>query len=72
MPFYDLRCANCGEEFNTMAKISDRDQKLIKCPKCGNTDLEAVFKSVNIIQSRKQEGFECPNAHKCGAHCHHG
>jgi putative regulatory protein, FmdB family len=35
MPFYDLRCRECNEEFNIMAKMSDRDRKLIKCPNCG-------------------------------------
>ena len=66
MPFYDLRCS-CGEEFNVMASMSDRENKRIKCPKCGSDKLEAVFSKVNIVQSRKSGGNECPNAHKCGS-----
>lgn len=69
MPFYDLRC-KCGYEFNIMAKMSDREQKLINCPECGSNELETVYKSVNIIQSRKDRP-ECPNIHKCGGCCHH-
>jgi putative FmdB family regulatory protein len=72
MPFYDLRC-HCGEEFNAMASMSDRENKRIKCPKCGNSDrLEAVFSKVNIVQSRKSVRNECPNAHVCGGNCRHG
>ncbi|MDF2522916.1 MAG: regulatory protein FmdB family [Clostridiales bacterium] len=70
MPFYDLKC-KCGEEFNTMAKMSEREQKLIKCPKCGSNELETVFKNVNIIQSRKSEGAQCPNFNQCGGCCGH-
>lgn len=72
MPFYDLRCTKCGEEFNIMAKMSDREQKKIHCPKCGSNELEAVFSNVNIIQSRKSsDAPACPNFHKCGCCCGH-
>lgn len=70
MPFYDLKC-KCGNEFNAKASISEREQKLIKCPECGNIELEAVFKSVNIVHSRKSKAEDCPNAHKCGGCCGH-
>ena len=66
MPFYDLRCS-CGEEFNIMASMNDRENKRIKCPKCGSDKLEAVFSKVNIVQSRKSGSNECPNAHRCGS-----
>lgn len=71
MPFYDLKCKYCGEEFNIMAKMSEREQKLIKCPQCGSNDLNPIFSSVNIIQSRKSDAPACPNIHKCGGCCPH-
>lgn len=72
MPYYDLRCTKCGEEFNVAAKMSEREGKLIKCPKCGNNELEAIFNNVNIIRSRKsQDAPACPNAHVCGGCCNH-
>ena len=71
MPFYDLRCKSCGREFNIMAKMSEREQKLIKCPQCESNELEAVFSNVNIVQSRKSDGPSCPNAHICGGCCGH-
>ncbi|MDP4180147.1 MAG: zinc ribbon domain-containing protein [Bacillota bacterium] len=71
MPFYDLKCKTCGEEFNIMAKMSDKDQNLIKCVKCGSDDLETLFKNINIVQSKKNSSSDCPNIHKCGGCCGH-
>jgi len=71
MPFYDLKCKNCGKEFNIMAKMSERENKLVKCPDCGDSELETIYKSVNVVQSRKPEAPACPNAHICGANCRH-
>lgn len=69
MPFYDLKCS-CGEVFNIMASMSDRENKRIKCPKCGSTELETVFTNINIIHSGKSEVPQCPNYSKCGGCCH--
>lgn len=66
MPFYDLKCS-CGEVFNVMASMSDRENGKIKCPKCGSDKLEAVFSNVNIVRSHKSGANECPNAHICGS-----
>ncbi|HEY5586948.1 MAG TPA: FmdB family zinc ribbon protein [Ruminiclostridium sp.] len=71
MPFYDLKCSKCGNEFNIMAKMSERGNKQICCPECGNCELDAVFKNINIIQSRKSNEGECPNKHVCGGCCSH-
>ena len=71
MPFYDLRCEGCGEEFNIMAKMSERENRTIKCPKCGSNELSTVFKNINIVQSKKQDAPACPNAHRCGGGCRH-
>ena len=70
MPFYDLKCTKCGHEFNVMAKMSEREGKLIKCPQSQDNQLEAVFKSVNIVSSRSSEK-DCPNRHVCGGCCGH-
>ena len=71
MPFYDLKCQKCGNEFNIMAKMSERENKQISSPKCGNHELDTIFKNINIIQSRKSSGAECPNKHVCGGCCGH-
>jgi len=68
VPFYDLKC-KCGHEFNIKASISDRENRRITCPVCGSNELEPVFKSVNIIKSRKDRPPECPNINRCGGCC---
>ncbi|HOL91892.1 MAG TPA: zinc ribbon domain-containing protein [Clostridiales bacterium] len=70
MPFYDLKC-RCGEVFNIMASMSDRENKRIRCPKCGSNELEAVFTNVNIIQPKGPAKSECPNIRQCGGMCRH-
>lgn len=72
MPFYDLKCKGCKEEFNVMARMSEWEERSIPCPKCGSKDLERIFGNINVIQSRKTpEAPACPNAHKCGGCCGH-
>ena len=69
MPFYDLKCKNCGKEFNIMAKMSERENKTIKCPECSSNELDPIFSNVNIIKSRKRDVPDCPNANRCGGCC---
>jgi len=66
MPFYDLKCSKCEKQFNIKASISEREQKLIRCPECGSNELEAVFTNVNIILNRTKDAPQCPNFESCG------
>jgi len=34
MPLYDFKCGNCGNEFEQVAKIAEKDS--VTCPKCGS------------------------------------
>ena len=75
MPFYDFKCG-CGNEFNVMAHMSDLEGKTIECPECSSNELQRVYGSINVISSLSRGnstpgGFECPNAHVCGANCRH-
>jgi len=75
MPFYDFRC-ECGNEFNVMARMIDLEDRSIECPDCGSNDLQRIYGSINVISSLSKSssgpsGFECPNAHVCGANCRH-
>jgi putative FmdB family regulatory protein len=38
MPFYDYRCAACGNELEALRKISD--PPLLECPACGKPALQ--------------------------------
>ena len=70
MPFYDLRCFACAEEFNIRATVAQREQRQITCPACGGYDLQPVFKSAQFVV-KTAEAPACPNSHICGAHCRH-
>lgn len=73
MPFYDLHCNECEKEFNIRATISEKSEKLIKCPECGSNDLKSVYKSANFYVNglKNEKASECPNINVCGAGCPH-
>jgi putative FmdB family regulatory protein len=68
MPFYDLRCTACGEEFNIRASVAEREQQKIACPACGLYDLRPVFKAAHF-SVKTEEAPACPNSQICGARC---
>lgn len=53
MPFYDLKCTKCGNEFNIMASMNEKRTKSIKCPNCQSNELETIFKNINIVKTKK-------------------
>ena len=71
MPFYDLKCADCGVEFNASATITERTEKLIPCPKCRSTYLKAVYKGASAYVKTNEKSGDCPNRHICGSGCCH-
>lgn len=42
MPVYEYQCAKCGETFDFIAGLSDRDAKAV-CPSCGSRDATRKF-----------------------------
>lgn len=73
MPYYDLRCKECGRMFSIKASISQRSEKEIPCPECGGTELDAVYSaSPNVlIRKNAEPAPQCPNAARCGGCCPH-
>ena len=70
MPFYDLRCVECGKESNIIASVKQKTEKRILCPECGSINLETVYKGAPAyIKNIKEPKFECPNSKICGAGC---
>lgn len=68
MPYYDLRCKDCGAEFNVRASVADRSEARIACPECGARALSAVYKtSPNVLI--KKDAPACPHAAECGGCC---
>jgi len=66
MPFYDFKCSSCNAEFEIMAKMSQKEDKSIRCPECGSVDLSTVYKTFNIIQSKSNDAPSCPHLSRCG------
>lgn len=70
MPFYDLKCPNCGKEYNIRASIAEKTEKRIPCPDCGSLELETVYKRPPAF-TQSAQSTECPNRHVCGSGCCH-
>ena len=64
MPKYDLRCEGCNTEFNARASISEKTEKLIKCPECGGNELATVFTAPPAFLKGEAK---CPSSVSCGA-----
>jgi putative FmdB family regulatory protein len=47
MPIYEYKCKKCGENFELKRSIWD-PKKDIKCPKCGDQDVDRVFSSFSM------------------------
>ena len=42
MPVYEYLCDKCGEAFDVMTSLSERDAKAV-CPSCGSRDVTRKF-----------------------------
>jgi len=69
MPFYDLYCPGCDEEYNISASMADKIERNIPCPDCGSTQLETVYRSAPAIM--RHHGSPCSEGAGCGAACPH-
>ncbi len=64
MPVYEFTCADCGETFEIISSLADRDEKAV-CPACSGRDVKPVFSSVSLGGSRSSVNpgvFVRPNA----------
>lgn len=63
MPLYELRCADCGHEFEVMSSFADLDQRSA-CPSCGGAQTRRLFGAVQLAGRRtsiKPENFVRPH-----------
>ena len=51
MPVYEFTCADCGETFEIISSLADRDEKAV-CPACGGHDAARVFSSITLAGKR--------------------
>jgi putative FmdB family regulatory protein len=47
MPIYTYRCQQCGEEFDKLRPLSERDAP-VDCPDCGSPDVERAVAQFGI------------------------
>jgi len=51
MPLYEYRCTACGETFEIIASLAERDENAV-CPACGGHDTARVFSSIRLAGKR--------------------
>ncbi len=51
MPVYEFRCGDCGEIFEILSSLAEREAKAV-CPRCGGREVASVFSSVSLGGSR--------------------
>jgi putative FmdB family regulatory protein len=42
MATYEFKCKNCGEDFEVVCRMSEREEKAV-CPKCQSREVESVL-----------------------------
>jgi putative FmdB family regulatory protein len=53
MPTYDYVCKKCKKKFSAMMRLSERETKKIKCPKCASLDVSQVIQPFFATTSKK-------------------
>ena len=51
MPIYEFRCAACGEQFEIISSLAERDESAV-CPSCGGRDVSQVLGGFTVGISR--------------------
>ena len=70
MPYYDLLCKGCSNEFSVLASMDEKIECRIPCPECGSTDLAPIYKAAPaFIKNRGEKHQDCPNTSSCGMTC---
>ena len=65
MPIYTYVCEDCGEKFDCLVGVG-KDDKELKCKKCGSKNIEQTIASFNVGSSDiSSSGSTCPTG-TCG------
>ena len=52
MPFYDYRCEDCGQEFETFRPIDRRDQA--ECPECKSAKTKRLLRALGLFSGGRR------------------
>ena len=73
MPLYTLLCRECGNRFEQMASMKEKEERRIACPACGSQDCVTDYQAGSAhVQLKRESGQGCPHAGSCGCGCHGG
>jgi putative FmdB family regulatory protein len=53
VPTYEYRCGKCGEAFEVVCSIAEREKKAV-CPACGAREVDQVFGSIAFSGHRTE------------------
>lgn len=65
MPFYTLKCQDCGNSFDVQASIKEKEQKeasKFNCPKCRSKNTAFKFNLPNLFKKESSSGSCCPGS----------
>jgi len=52
MPTYEYGCIECGNKYEHIATIADKEKGTgLKCPKCGSTKTVQIFNHINFAKT---------------------
>ena len=61
MPLYEYRCQACGDEFEILRGLNDKDED-VKCPKCGEKKTEKLLSACCAVKGESSSA----SAGACG------
>ncbi|KPJ67912.1 MAG: hypothetical protein AMJ43_02945 [Coxiella sp. DG_40] len=64
MPIYTYTCKKCGKQFDLLIGMTVNETEL-KCPKCGNKDIEKIFSGSFNIRGSGISGCPACSTGKC-------
>jgi putative FmdB family regulatory protein len=53
MPSYDYRCSKCKKKFTAILSIGEHDAGKVKCPKCGENQVQQLITAFLVKTSKK-------------------
>ncbi|MCK5119278.1 MAG: zinc ribbon domain-containing protein [Candidatus Latescibacteria bacterium] len=58
MPIYEYQCAMCARAFEELIR-SGKDERGLRCPNCGSTDVKRQFSVFGMSGTRSGTGRSC-------------
>ena len=53
MPAYEYKCLKCNENFTIYISLKEKSEEILKCPKCGSTNIQRIYSPFHAVTSKK-------------------